>query len=154
MSRARFGTMTTAATLASFALMLFASCDLNDSEGRARVVLSTDRLEYASDESPVLHLFNGTGAPIGYNLCYAILEVQTNRAWKMSEIQQDVFCADVLNGLAPGETATYEFVPSEPPPPGRYRFTLRIEKDGALVWLASPSFRFTEGSASVTSLDP
>jgi hypothetical protein len=154
MSRARFHTVATVATLASFTLMLVASCNLFDSEDRAPVVLSTNRLEYASDESPVLHLFNGTGAPIGYNLCSAILEVQRDRVWQAFEIQQDVFCADVLNGLTPGETATYEFVPSEPPPPGRYRFTLGIERDGAGVWLASPLFRFTEGSAQVTSLDP
>jgi hypothetical protein len=140
-SRPRFSKAPLLAALA----MIAAGCSLNS------VSLSTERKQYRAGQTVGLRLHNGSVQKLGYSLCYTALERGTPDGWQAVKDQGvlNPVCLDLLEVLAPLRSAndTASLQPSLPP--GRYRFSTRVEfpLGGARQPVSSEEFTVEEPGA-------
>lgn len=118
----------------SFALAACAPLQTRDGE-------VTLRAEKTAPQQVRLTLHNGTDAPVGYNLCTAVLEHETGTTW--SQVRTDEVCTMEIRSLPAGESATFDKTLPSGLQPGDYRYLTNVEIPAGTpqVGIASNAFK-------------
>ncbi|MGI9174744.1 MAG: immunoglobulin-like domain-containing protein [Rhodothermales bacterium] len=101
-------------------LLFLGGCDLLSSDASGEIVLTTVGDVYAPGEAVMLLIENGTSRIIGFNLCAAAVEYQTEGRWH-SATENTIICPGILYTLKPGRTLTNARQLCERLPAGTYR---------------------------------
>ncbi|HEY0017544.1 MAG TPA: hypothetical protein VGC13_14630 [Longimicrobium sp.] len=109
------------------ALLSACCCGLPSDSAPVDVLYDADRSAYTPADSIVTRLENTSSADVGYNLCGAALERQSGGGWTRVMRTPEPTCAQSLQVLRPGESATYREPASAVPAPGTYRLRTRVE---------------------------
>ncbi len=94
--------------------------------GAILITYQAERSTYRQGDSATIVLRNGTGQPLGYNLCGSSREIRTGGSWK--PIPQTRICTLELRILAPGAETHYREPITAEWQPGEYRMTTAIER--------------------------
>jgi hypothetical protein len=88
-----------------------------------------ERASYAPGDRVRVHLVNGTGAQIGYNLCPSAFQRWSEGSWSNSPGSGGYeACTMELRTLRPGEHASLEIPLSREARSGAHRLTTRVER--------------------------
>lgn len=100
----------------------------------------TLRAERTSPQQVRLTLHNGSDAPVGYNLCPAVLEHETGTTW--SQVGTDEICTMEIRSLPAGQSATFDKTLPTGLQPGNYRYLTNVETPAGTpqAGIASNSF--------------
>ena len=104
----------------AFSFILAACAPLQSRDGD--VTLRAERL---SSGQIRLTLHNGSSAPVGYNLCTAVLERESGTTW--SQVRTDEVCTMEIRSLPAGESATFDKTLPSALQPGSYRYVANVE---------------------------
>ena len=110
------------------------------------VTLRTDSQTYAPGGRPKITLVNGSDSEVGYNLCFAFLELERLDGGTWKKVSKslgpggNVDCTAELRLLAPGAMATGQpYLPSDLEP-GTYRLVHKAEINRERTEVATNAF--------------
>lgn len=129
-----------------FLLVLFVGSGCSDPLGQnpAELHFFVEPTAYSASDTVRLFLRNSSDVHVGYNLCFAQLELRTGNDWQtVNRFPPNTACISILLALPPKQTATafqpiFEWIT-----PGVYRFRDEVEwpLPGRRVTLVSNTFR-------------
>ena len=96
--------------------------------GREQVVFAVQDGDFQSGETILATLENHSAQRLGYNLCFAELQLRIEDAWSsVARQEEEHFCTLILLSLAPGQSASFSQPVLAQFPDGLYRFETGIE---------------------------
>ena len=109
------------------------------------VTLRADATRYAPGDKPKLTLSNNSEGDVGYNLCFAFIDLERNEGgtWKPVTAHlgpPDTACTAPLFLLKPGATANGELILPTDLAPGTYRLVHKSDIEGARQPIATDAF--------------
>lgn len=87
-----------------------------------------------------LTLSNGSGEPVGYNLCTSALQRRTAGKW--TGVETGDICTMEIRTLQNGGTATFTKTLPRDTVSGEYRYTTNVDSNGRPIVVASDTFVF------------
>ena len=116
--------------------VLLAGCSLLGTEEAPTadrlVPFQTERTNYSPGDSVTATLTNTTEYELGYNLCFATLQRDTDSGWEQTDRDMEGYCLAIQYHLKPGKEATYDYHLPDQLPDGEYRYRTNVgwETDG------------------------